>query len=549
MISLGFSVGHEMGAVIIKDGEVLIGIIEERLNKEKFFGAYSYQLPILSIKYCLENSGLDISQIDRFIYNSAERPDNYSKAFEEAFGIPGERIEYIPHHLAHAFSSFYSSGFEDSAVLVIDASGSEVGPEDATSNSWYPDKALDGERDGRSYSETVSIFTFDKDGWKEEYKRWASLPHESSVGIQYESAALQLTYDEETNGWQAGKVMGMASYANRDFVKKFPEYVTFENGEAIIPPYSISPEITYKSDFQSKANLAGVYQREQERLVMHFVEKTKSLSSSRNLCVSGGSFLNCNSNELIEKSGLFEKTYYLPSATDSGIPLGCAWYGQTGKTSGKYFVPYIGKEYSNGEILGDIFSSDVEVHFEEMINWEDLYDRVSDYLIDNKVIGWFQGGGENGPRALGNRSILANPSTPWMEKYINSEIKGREWYRPFAPSVLYENQSEIFELDTFSPYMLITTKVKEGWRNKIPAVVHIDHTSRYQSVTPEMNTKYYSLISKFKQKTGIPLVLNTSFNGKDEPVVETPGDAIRTFLRTGLHVLVMNNIIVTKLGK
>ncbi len=546
MISLGFSVGHEMGAVLIKDGEILAGITEERLNRQKFYGAYSYQIPVLSIKYCLENSGIEITEIDRFIYNSAELPDNYSKAFEEIFGIPSERVEYIPHHLAHAFSSFYSSGFDDAAVLVIDASGSEVGPKDASSNSWYPEKALEGEADGRSYSETVSIFTFTPDGWKEHYKRWATISQESSVGMQYESAALQLTYNEQTNGWQAGKVMGMASYADPEFLKKFPDYVTFENGEAVIPPYRISPEITYKSDFQSKANLAGVYQREQERLIMHFVEKAKELSKSKNLCVSGGSFLNCNSNELIEKSDLFEGRYYLPSATDSGIPLGCAWFGQTGSRSGKYLVPYLGRKYSNSEILGDLFSSGFELHFEEVLNWEDLYDKVSDYLLQNKVIGWFQDGCETGPRALGNRSILANPCAPWMEKYINSEIKGREWYRPFAPSVLLEDQSRIFDLDTFSPYMLITTKVKEDWAKKIPAVVHIDGTSRYQSVTQGMNSKYHSLISKFKQKTGIPLLLNTSFNGKDEPIVETPSDAIQTFIKSGLHVLVMNNIIVTK---
>ena len=167
-------------------------------------------------------------------------------------------------------------------------------------------------------------------------------------------------------------------------------------------------------------------------------------------------------------------------------------------------------------------------------------------LSENKVIGWFNGGSENGPRALGNRSILANPSKKWMVEYINSEIKKREWYRPFAPSVLFERQAEIFDLDVYSPYMLVTTTVKPEWRERIPAVTHFDHTSRYQSVTPQSNEKYHKLISRFEEKTGIPVVLNTSFNGPEEPIVETPTDAINTMLKHDLYALFINNYVIMK---
>ena len=175
---------------------------------------------------------------------------------------------------------------------------------------------------------------------------------------------------------------------------------------------------------------------------------------------------------------------------------------------------------------------------------DSVADMASSWLADNKVIGWFQNGSECGPRALGDRSILANPRKKWMVEYINTEIKKREWYRPFAPSVLYERQAEIFELDTYSPYMLVTTTVKPEWRDKIPAVTHFDHTSRYQSVTPHSNANYHKLISAFANKTGIPVVLNTSFNGPEEPIVETPYDAVRTMLKHDLYALVINKISI-----
>jgi carbamoyltransferase len=180
------------------------------------------------------------------------------------------------------------------------------------------------------------------------------------------------------------------------------------------------------------------------------------------------------------------------------------------------------------------------------VNDQELFDQVSDLVLENKVIGWMRDGGEIGPRALGNRSIVANPSCPWMVEYINSEIKHREWYRPFAPAVLYDHQQEIFDLDYFSPYMLLTTNVKNDWSKAIPAVTHYDGTSRVQSVSKEINPAFYGLISAFYRKSGIPILLNTSFNGKGEPMVETPEDAINTLLSTQLYAVVINNFLVTK---
>ena len=176
-------------------------------------------------------------------------------------------------------------------------------------------------------------------------------------------------------------------------------------------------------------------------------------------------------------------------------------------------------------------------------------ENVAKLISEKNIVTIFQGRSEAGPRALGNRSMLASPKSPWMVNYINSEIKRREWYRPFAPSVLYDKQGEIFDLDTYSPYMLVTTTVKEEWKNKIPSVVHHDGTSRYQSVTPENNEEYYNVINKFYEKSGLPVVLNTSFNGPDEPIVETPFDAVRSMLNHDLFALFINDYMVVRLDQ
>lgn len=550
MISLGFSVGHDKGAVLIKDGEILVGITEERITRIKHDGGYSYSLPTKSIEYCISAAGISFSDIDRFVYSTTELPDEYGEAFESLTGVSRERLEFIPHHLAHAFSAFKSSGFNEAAVVVADASGSEIYP-GSKANDWFPDIEP---IEFRRIVEAITIYSFGENSFSEIYKRWTRLANEgedpdpnysSSVGLMYSTGSLQLILDEETNSWPAGKLMGLASYADPLYVSEYPDVASL--GENLFIPHgTIEPQINHRSDFQSKANVAGIYQREQERILLYLAKQAKEKSGLQNLCVAGGSFLNCNSNEIIERSGIFDHNYYVPCADDSGIPLGCAWYGQTETRPKEQLVPYLGRNYSEDEILEAIQSFDDCLYFEKFNEEDLLVSRVSDLLLDNKVIGWMQGGSEIGPRALGNRSILANPSTPWMVNYINSEIKGREWYRPFAPSVLEENQSEIFELDSHSPYMLITTKVREEWRNRIPAVTHFDYTSRYQTVSKKTNQRYHSLISDFYKKSGVPLLLNTSFNGRGEPIVESPRDAILTFLNSGLHTLVINDFIITR---
>jgi len=257
--------------------------------------------------------------------------------------------------------------------------------------------------------------------------------------------------------------MGLASYADESIVNQAEDFIKYENNDIFIPNNPIYPRVTWRSDFFSKACVAGIYQREQERVSVMLADLAKNLTNSKNICVAGGSFLNCNSNELILKSGLYENCFFIPPADDSGIPLGCAWYAyQQVSDIGSLapISPYFGKTYSDQEI-DEALREFEHLKVERFDNFEELLEIIADRLVENRVVGWFQGGSEIGPRALGNRSIIASPRTHWMKDHINHDIKKREWYRPFAPAVIFDNQKEIFDNDYFSPFMLVTASVKE----------------------------------------------------------------------------------------
>jgi len=552
---LGFSVGHDKGAVIIEDGKVLVGITQERLSRIKHDGAHKGGvLPIESINYCFDYLGITYREIDLFVYSTTEMTDNVDAQLSKVFGVDlSNNTKFIPHHLAHAYSSFFSSGFDEAAVVVADASGSILSHLNKLP-MWYKDIDKTKHSPMEDWTEGISIFHFKKQEFTEVYKKWIKYPVPLdtedcvSVGTIYSEGSLQLIYEPNSHTWPAGKLMGLASYANQDIVNEAPFFIVEKGDDIFIPNKRIYPKVDWSSDFYSRACVAGIYQREQERASIILAKKAKKLTNSENICVAGGSFLNCNSNEKILNSGLYENCYFIPPSDDSGIPLGCAWYGYQQLIDideVEPLKPYLGKTYTQKEIISAI-NEFPHLSIERYNDFEKLIEDVSYWLTQNRVIGWFQDGSELGPRALGNRSILASPIFPWMIGHINNDIKKREWYRPFAPAVLFEHQSDIFESDNYSPYMLVTTTVKEEWRNKIPAVTHIDNSARHQSVTKNNNPKFYSLINKFYEKTGVPVLLNTSFNGPKEPIVETPIDAIKTFIEIGLDFLVIDNVLIRK---
>ncbi len=533
MIVLGFSVGHDKGAVIIKDGQVAIGISQERLSRFKHDGAFTDgAIPVESIMYCLSELDLTIDDLDLIVYSTTELHDDTYELFNKIFRVPRKKLEFIPHHLAHAYSSFFSSGYDEAAVVVADASGSILN-EKTKLGEWYPDKTREGLEQDQDWTEGISIYHFNKNDYKEVYKKWIKYPvpigtnEDVSVGTMYSEGCHRLIFSPDTNSWPAGKLMGLASYSDENIVNAAEEYIKYENDEIFIPNNPIYPRVTWQSDFFSKACVAGIYQREQERVSLMLADLAKKLTESKNICTAGGSFLNCNSNELILKSELYENCFFIPPADDSGIPLGCAWYAYQQVTDIGYVAPinpYFGKTYTDEEIQ-DAAKNYEHLQFEYYPDFNDLVESISDRIVENRIVGWFQGGSEIGPRALGNRSIIASPKMSWMRDHINHDIKKREWYRPFAPAVIFDLQKDIFDTDYFSP--------------------HIDNSARYQSVTPVSNPRFFQIIEKFYQKTGIPVLLNTSFNGPHEPIVETPLDAIKTFESQNLDFLVIGNYVIS----
>ena len=555
MKTLGFSVGHDKGAVIIENGKVSIGITQERLSRIKHDGAYQGgAIPIESINYCLNHLGLTYKDIDLYVYSTTEIIDDVEEQFNRLIKMDlSFKLKYIPHHLAHAYSTFFSSGFDDAAIVVADASGGILNNLNKLS-SWYNNIDRTNLNEEDDWTEGMSIYHFNKNDYEEVYKKWIKFPVPLdtddcvSVGTMYSEGSLQLIYEPNTHSWPAGKLMGLASYANQDIVNEAPFYIVEKDDEIFIPNRRIYPKVNFNSDFYSKACVAGIYQREQERVSLILAEKAKKLTNSKNICVAGGSFLNCNSNEKILNSGLFENCYFVPPSDDSGIPLGCAWYGYQQLSDIKDIKPlspYLGKTYNQTDIISAI-NQHPYLTFEKYEDFDKLIEDTSYWLSQNRVIGWFQDGSEIGPRALGNRSILASPINSWITGHINNDIKKREWYRPFAPAVLFEHQDTIFDSNIYSPYMMVTTLVKEEWRSKIPAVTHVDNSSRHQSVTKESHLKFYKLIDSFNKRTGVPVLLNTSFNGPKEPIVETPGNAISTFLEIGLDFLIIGNFLISK---
>ena len=551
---LGFSVGHDKGAVIIENGKVVVGITQERLSRIKHDGAYSGgKIPVESVNYCLNSLGITYKEIDLFVYSTTEEIDDVETQFQHLYPRLNKSIlKFLPHHLAHAYSVFFSSGLEEAAVIVADASGSIITFKNKT-HLWYDPKEYNLDTDF-DWAEGISIYHFNKNEYKEVYKKWIKYPvpidtnEDVSLGTMYSSGSKQLVYSPESQSWPAGKLMGLASYADPELVNEAPDFVVELENDIFVSNNTIYPKVTWGFDFFSRAAVAGIYQREQEKASLILSKMAKKLTKSSNVCASGGSFLNCNSNEKIIKSNLFENCFFLPPSDDSGIPLGCAWYAYQQLIdieTTQPISPYFGKKYEKREIV-EMLNNFTGIDYVEYDDFDKLNNDVTFWLTQNRVIGWFQDGSEIGPRALGNRSIIASPTQKWMCNHINMDIKKREWYRPFAPAVLYEHQSEIFESDVYSPYMLVTTTVKPEWREKIPAVTHIDNSARHQSVTPENNLKFYNLINKFYEKTNVPVLLNTSFNGPKEPIVETPTEAMECFIENNLDFLVINNFLISR---
>lgn len=559
---LGLSIcsGHDSSAAVIKGGKLIAAVEEERLNRIKHFSGF----PALSIKFCLKEAGLvpeDIHYVgipwhpyvhllDRMKFVFFNSPSNFFRrlkfvlleirnSFVEAGKVkaafPKAEVVFIEHHVGHAASAFYASPFEEAAVFTADGRG-----------EWAT--ALLGV------------------GKKNELKKLKEAFYPNSLGLLYLALTHYLGFEENDEY----KVMGMSSYGKpvyEDFFKngmKFSEKSIFQVNLDLLRHPGFTPG-TWGEDYFSEKVVAafGAPRAEKEpmnekhmdiaaslqkglndvgvEIANHLYELTKQ----ENLCLAGGVALNGVMNYKIKAGAPFKNIYIQPASGDGGLSAGTAFYIYHHILGGPrkpcFEHAYWGPQYSDDDVKRELQIS--------MLEYAELKDPsfVAARLLEKGcILGWFQGRSEYGPRALGNRSILADPRKAENKDMVNARIKFREEFRPFAPSILEECVDEFYENCGVSPYMLLVCPVKDGSEKIIPSVTHVDKTGRVQTVNNKTNPRYYALIKHFYELTGVPVILNTSFNVKGEPIVNSPADAIRCFFTTGLDFLIVERFMLFK---
>ncbi len=573
-VILGINTFHAgASAAILIDGQPVAAIAEERLNRVKYFAGF----PKLSILRCLEIAGLQFSDID-FVAVGRDSSANLHKKLEFAIRNPAKLLNLarirsksktfddlgtmiakecdidpaklrfkthnVEHHLAHTASAYFASEWEHSAGITIDGSGDFV-------------SSLMSECSGGEIKPLKRVF----------------VPH--SLGTLYTAVCQFIGYPKYGD---EGKVMGLAPLGSdvyADFFKDIlkPKKNSFELNPEYFLPFGAnqgmeitdagemvvhrlysdkfikelgSPREPYAEITQRDMDISFSLQRIFEKHYMHLLNDLHGLVPTTKVSMAGGCALNSVANGKLLYETPFRETCIQPAAGDDGLALGAALYVSNVilKENKRWIMKnsYLGDEYSDAEIKAELDRYKIEYR---QLNREELIDATTDEIKNGNVVGWFQGKMEWGPRALGNRSILAHPGFPNMKDILNARIKHRESFRPFAPSVLVERQAELFEQDYPSPFMLHVYKIRAQWRERLSAVNHVDDTGRLQTVARDENPLYYDLISKFNEKTGIPVILNTSFN-ENEPIVCKPSEAIECFLRTKMDVLVIGSFFCKK---
>ncbi len=556
---------HDAAVCLVHDGELVAAVEEERFRRTKHVGMKAVGgLPYKSIEYCLKEAGISLSDVDYIGY--------YFEPWEEAlhnitfrlrkflispitsvFYIQNSlellkrhllvnhllnlkrgkpiKIKYIDHHLSHAASAFLVSPFEEAAIMTIDAIG-----------EW-----------------ATTMFSLGKDN-KIRILKEIYFPH--SWGTLYALVTKYLgftPYDDEY------KVMGLASYGEPEYLDTFRKLVEFKpKGEFRLNPsyfnkpfkgpdffskkfYSIFgfPRLEGEPIERRHMNIAASLQKILEECALHMAEHLYQETKEKNLCIAGGVGLNCCMNGKLLKEGPFERIYIQPASHDAGCALGAAFYIYhcllDNPRSYTMRRADFGPGFSDEEIKRILDES--KLGYEKC---EDIAKATAQMIADGKIVAWFQGRMEWGPRALGNRSILADPTRADMQDILNKWVKHREDFRPFAPSVLEERASEYFDGISESPFMLQVVDVRPHKREQIPAVTHVDGTARPQTVSKKLHPLYWNLIQEFEKIKGVPVILNTSFNIRGEPIVCTPQDALRCFYSTGIDVLIIGSFIVSK---
>ena len=550
---LGISNSHNGAVCLLKGERIVVAIQEERLSRRKRHVTHG-ALPSLAINYCLGYAGIQPRDLS-LVVNSAVGPATIP--IEDATLNPLLQtvknkvpVVTIGHHLAHAVSAFATSGFEESAVLVIDGVGSPEKDLAADELAAIKGPVPEGAEIISLYGAAgTSIVPLEKH--MAEKGRWLlyeflRMPRFRSLGAIFSAASWQIF----GNYHEAGKVMGLAPYGKPEIPAG--DFFALADG-----CFQFSDAVPARFDHADRwpkrqeeyQNLSASAQVALEEALLYLTSHLRDLCPSPNLCYAGGVALNSVANERIVRTRSFQGFYVIPAAEDSGAAIGAAYHGLwqlTGRNTRRALGhDAVGRPYSSAEIAQAVAKTPCI----EPVASTGALAKTVDLLCEGKIVGWFQGRSELGPRALGQRSILCDPRAPDAKALLNSRVKHREAFRPFAPVVPLDLAKDWFELDGFSadsPYMLRVINFRAEAKDRVPAVVHVDGTGRLQTVTPEANGPFYDLVRLFYQRTGVPIILNTSFNVMGEPIVETPEDALWCFLSTGIDACVLGDQVVVK---
>jgi carbamoyltransferase len=553
------SQGHDSAAALMVDGAVVAAVAEERINRRKHTGAF----PTGAVAYCLAEAGVTIDQIDELAHGFDYAPyreiyaldpashDLYREVYSrEALlallardfpDFPAERVHHVGHHLAHAASAYYTSGWDECLVIVIDGMG------EAHSVSVY--RAYDGQLD--------LIF---------------QIAAQDSIGILYSLITLHLGFDFNADEY---KIMGLAPYGDperfRGFFEEAVELLpdggiripllrmngTRDERERylatracltkhLFPPRDPEQDIT-----AAHRDLSAALQAHLDRTMLHLCSHFAAATGQRRLALAGGVALNCTANGKLLCSGLFDDIYVQPAAGDDGSALGAALYraalaGEIRKE--RLPVPFLGPGHTQAAIDAALGAYGDRIQVTRFDTLADTCAEAARLIAGGRVVAWYRGRMEFGPRALGHRSILADPGHPEMRDRINAMVKMREAFRPFAPAVSIEQVDRWFEVPpmTALPFMITTVDVRREFRRELPAITHVNGSARVQTVSATDNREFHVLLEAVGKLTGREMVLNTSFNVKGQPIVNTPREALDTFLGTGIEFLFLENTLINR---
>jgi len=558
MITLGISYNktHDSSACIVREGELVFAVAEERLSRIK----HDARFPALAIQACLEFAGVSASQVDDVCFGwttagpgfrhdlkclaSGGLPLTYlnvltstlhflsmwhqesgAKTFTQRFGNVRGRIRHVDHHWAHAISAYAFCGFDDATVVVMDGRG-----------AW----------------EATSIWH----GTKGRLHHLLTIPFPDSLGLFYSQFTGYLGFQPNSDEW---KVMGLAPYGEPGVkVDAFIDPVAdpyrvhwkrlFGNGSGSFSGIAplLGPVRAPESEIGARhKNIAYAVQDACEIAMLSVVRMAVEKTRIRNLCLAGGVALNSKGNGKIAASGLVDNIFVQPAASDDGTALGAALAPFLEDGGSLPMKPMYHAHWGPG-FDDDTIETALRTYKLPYTRVDDPAARAAELLSSGKILGWFQGRMEFGPRALGSRSILADARDPEMNAKVNNAVKFREWWRPFAPSMKKEAASDYLEGVTDSPFMILTAQVRPEKRGVIPSVTHVDGSARPQTVEKQINPLYWRLLDEFEKRTGVPLIMNTSFNLRGEAIVHTPTDAVRTFFSSGMDALVIGSFLVEK---